>query len=466
MNRRLLLLSAPFFIGYTILIVLAQEHGFFWDTVMQASRWAHWYYEHNFQFLFLPPELDAGHPPGLAISLAVMWKLFGQSLVASHWLLWPFVLGIVWQTARIVDYCIPSKWQFWAMLIVLTDATLMAQCSMVSVDVWMTFFTLLALVSILKEKPAWLMIATVALALCSLRGLFSIAVLGLFFLWYHYARYKVLPFWKLWCWLPALAVLAGWYSAHYWATGWYFQSPNPGWAAHRELTDWAGLVKNVAVLGWRMLDFGRLGEWLVVIGLFLYFYKNKLWPNGKTKLLIGFLVCFFVIYGPLLIMGNNPIGHRYLLPAFLLFSLLCCQLLLATKWSNITKKGALLFILLMHIGGHFWVYPPHIAQGWESSLAHWPYFELRQEAIDYLDEQAIPLEVVGTEFPNIGGIHFIDLNHRQDGMVEKNMHTDPHILYTNVFNDFSEEELRILRTHWQVVKHWEKGQVFFTLYKK
>ena len=59
------------------------------------------------------------------------------------------------------------------------------------------------------------------------------------------------------------------------------------------------------------------------------------------------------------------------------------------------------FMLLGLLTGHFWIYPDPVAKGWDATLAHVPYFGLRREAITYLDNKGIPLETVGSDYPNL-----------------------------------------------------------------
>ncbi len=465
MQKRTFLLCLPFFIAYTLLIAFSRHQPFFWDTVMQASKWAHWYFENDFSHLFLPAELDAGHPPGLAMLLAVAWKLFGKTLAVSHWLMWPFVIGVVWQAARLTEFFIAPRWRFWVLTLLLTDATLLAQCSMVSADVLMCLFTLMAVNGILRQKYWLLVLATCCMAMCSLRAIFSISAIALFFIMYNKLKGNRLVE-NMWSLLPALFVLACWYIAHYQASGWWLSSPNPGWSAHREWAGLAAIGKNTAVLAWRMIDFGRLGEWLALLWLGFHLLHHRRMPDSGSRTLLVFLACFFLVYAPLLVLGNNPIGHRYLLPAFLVVSLLVARLLAEYNWSQVKKQAIFILLIAVHLSGHCWIYPDHIAQGWDASLAHRPYFELRKQAISYLRQQNIPLSQVGTAFPNIGPLKYIDLNDAESGFALKKLDVQDWFLFSNVFNDVFENEQQQLVKQWIEAKSWHSGAIQIVLYQK
>ena len=71
------------FLTSAIIILLVQDHVFFWDTVQLGAKHAYWYYENNFQSLLLPTEIDSGHPPLFGMYLAFCWLLFGKSLAGK-----------------------------------------------------------------------------------------------------------------------------------------------------------------------------------------------------------------------------------------------------------------------------------------------------------------------------------------------------------------------------------------------
>ena len=86
----------PFWICCFLLTCWVSEHIFFWDTVQLASKHAHWYYEHEFNYFFLPETINSGHPPLFGMYIACCWQLFGKSLIISHFSMLPFLMGIIW----------------------------------------------------------------------------------------------------------------------------------------------------------------------------------------------------------------------------------------------------------------------------------------------------------------------------------------------------------------------------------
>ncbi|MEM9822559.1 MAG: hypothetical protein AAF985_15870 [Bacteroidota bacterium] len=461
----------PFLLGGFVFFFWTMDHPFFWDTVLLASKQAHFYYDHSFQHLLLPLAIDAGHPPFFGLYLALWWSLFSKTLWISHLAMLPILLGIIWQVYRLCRFIFTdSKSLFWGMLLMLTDATLLAQCSMVSPDLILIFAALLGINSIWYGQKQYLVLATIALSLSSIRGLFTLPALFVWSLLFSYTQTSrltvleigksVLPF------IPVTLVVVLYYTFHFWETGWWISTPNEGWSAHRELTSFSGFVRNIGILAWRLIDFGRIGFWLVLpflAGLIL----RRLWQGeSKMRLLLALPLLLLCFQAPSLLLIQNPIAHRYLMPVLLCFTLLIVYAIHQKKAWEKWKKGLLWGLLLVQLSGHFWIYPEGVAQGWDASLAHVPYFELRQKMIDYLEEEGIPLESVGTEFPNNVALTYVDLSPSVAAFASKNFAEQTYLFYSNVFNDFSDEELKMLREDWEQVVEFEQNRIKVSLHRK
>ncbi|MEM1319839.1 MAG: hypothetical protein AAGG75_06250 [Bacteroidota bacterium] len=446
------------------------DQPFFWDSLLQGSKWAHWYLDNDFASLLLPEALDAGHPPFFAVYLALVWKCFGKSLAISHWALLPILLGILWQLYRLIRYFLPTKHWAWALLLLLTDATLIGHSSLVSPDILLCFGFLLALNGWLHRRPWQLTAGALCFGLVSIRGLFALAAIGGIILvgeylrgqrnWLHQALQLLLAL------LPAALLLLAYYSYHYAQTGWWLSTPNAAWSEHRSWIGLSGLVRNIAVLGWRLLDFGHIASWLLLLLSSYQLWRRRQGLEQNTRLLLTIPLITLLAYAPALILISNPIGHRYLLPLYLSITLLATHLLAHAFGRSKLLPYLVSAAVLLQLSGHFWIYPAHIAQGWDASLAYLPYGELRSEMITYIDEQGIPPEEVGTVFPNIGPMNFIDLSGRQEGFVGKDLERQRWIFYANVFNDFTDEELQELQSNWREAKRLERRGICVILYEK
>ena len=182
--RRLLQVCLPFFWGYAILTYLVKDHIFFWDTVQLASKHAHWYYEQNFQQFLLPQHIDSGHPPIFGLYLAACWKIFGKSLLVSHFAMLPFLLGIVCLLQKIGTYYGNEKAAKYLILLVLVDPFFAGQSILVSPDIVLVFAFLCSFNGILKGNNFSIMASTILLGLISMRGMmvtFSLYIWWCFF---------------------------------------------------------------------------------------------------------------------------------------------------------------------------------------------------------------------------------------------------------------------------------------------
>lgn len=464
-------LPALLYLFYAALVLFSLKNPFFWDSVLLSSRYAQWFLDTNFREIFFPSKIDAGYPPVYGMFLAACWKLFGRSLEASHLVMLPFVLGIVHQVLQLSRKFFPVRFAPFAALLLLADPTLMAQCTQVAPDVLLVFLYLFCLNRILENQRGVLMLALIFLGLLSPRG--TIAVACLFFTdvfqWLIYSGKKdlksvlslALPY------VPATLIVCGWLLLHYLHTGWIGVNPDPNWSWHTgsQFAGFTGILRNIGLLIWRMIDFGRIAVWLV-LGLILaayYFRKQKLPP--QTWQLVSFFLPPLLIFSLVLLPYTNPVGHRYYLVVYLFVALLTFYLLVQIR-GNFPRKAAFGFMLLVLLTGHFWVYPDKVAKGWDASLAHLPYFELRRNAIDFLDKTGISVSETGSDFPNLYPIGIADLSTDTRSFKAKDLQTDRYVLYSNVFNGFTDEELLALQTEWEPIKIWKKRQVKVIVYKR
>jgi len=454
----------------TGLVIYSSNHVFFWDTIQLGSKQAHFFFENNFQNLLLPNEIDSGHIPSFGIYLAFLWTLFGKNLLVSHLAMLPFVWGIVWQSYLLLKKFIPEKFIGIALLIFLADPTLLSQITLVSPDVPLVFFFLLASNSILKNQRWFLMLALSGLFVISLRGVMvSVAILVIDIL--INVRFKswkevilVLSKYSL-VYLPGFFIFVGFSLYHYLIKGWIGYHDDSPWASFFEKVSFSGVFRNILILGWRLIDFGRIFVWGITLVLLIIYWKSFYQHKLGKKAIIIFFVTFLSLAGQI-IWFNNLVAHRYLLPVFLAFSLMGLYLLFNFISSDKPKKLLSTIWLIGLITGNFWVYPDKVAQGWDSTLAHLPYYSLRSEMVHYMDEQQIDIEEVGSDFPMTGPFKHLDLSDNLKAFPEKDFEKHRYILYTNVFNDFTDSQINELRLEWNEIYITGRGQVKFILYKR
>ena len=263
--------------------------------------------------------------------------------------------------------------------------------------------------------------------------------------------------------LPALIIFISFSAYHYFKTGWIgFHNDSP-WAESFESIGLKGILFNIGILGWRIVDFGRIGIWMVFF-ILLYKFKENILKSKETRILIlVFLV--LVIFLPLsMLWSKNLLGHRYLLPIYLSFSLLCACMLFTQEMNKKLRQTLIYLWLIVLTTGNLWVYPDGISQGWDSTLVHLPYYKLRQQAVEYIDEQNIDFQNVQSFFPNSSVIDDIDLNHDNRRFIDFNNCSD-YVIYSNVFN-INDEDYNFIKSHYLVIKQFKKGFLYIHICKK
>jgi hypothetical protein len=111
-----------------------------------------------------------------------------------------------------------------------------------------------------------------------------------------------------------------------------------------------------------------------------------------------------------------------------------------------------------------WTYGHGISQGWDSSLAHYPYYKLRNEMISYIKDKKLDPNKIGTDFPNVAGVNYIDLSNESWSFAETDFKKNHYIFYSNVFNGFGKKQLKELKK-WKQVKIIESFPVKIILFK-
>jgi hypothetical protein len=494
---------------FTFLVLATCHFPFFWDTVQLASKHAHYFYETHFSSIILPNDIDSGHLPGLGIYLAFIWGIFGKTLVVSHLAMLPFVWGIVYQSALLAKKLFPTGWAAAALLLLLADATLLAQCTLVSPDVLVIFFFLLALNGLLNGRRVWYSIALAGLVTASMRGMMCVA--GLFMAhvtteilldrntqvrlrvpgsevqrlrkiqkfrdseilipesWYSVlsTTFSVLRLPRIiMVYLPAVAIAGSFLGWHYFKTGWVGYHKGMPWYPLFEMAGPKDMVWNMFILGWRMVDMGRLFLWLTAFFCAYHYFRHRPVTNHTFKTLLLVFIFMFLSLSHAVILHKGLANHRYLLPVYLSFAVTVCYYLFHYMTSQRLKKVLFVMALLGMLSGNFWVYPDNIAKGWDSSLAYLPYFPLREKMMGYMQQEHIPFGKTGTPFPNYGAFEYIDLSGSEESFAIPDLKQNQYVFYSNIFNDFSDETLYLLETQWQKIKEYRFLQVRVVLYKK
>ena len=453
---------------------LVQDNFFFWDTVQLASKHAHHFYDNGLAFKVLPPEIDSGHPPALGYLLALCWTLLGKSLPVGHWLMFPFIALMLLHLYRI-GLALSDRRQAWLLFLpVLADPVLLGQMSLVSPDILLLCGFLMALDGRLHQHSALQVVGYLLLAAISMRGMMVAAALALM------PPGAPLPYYKnmirqvlnknFKALAPLLAVVPGgllaltyliWHKAQ---SGWTGFHPDSPWAPAFAWAGWTGMLKNFAVLAWRLLDFNRFFEFLLLIILLRKFWLSKI--KLKNNNLIYLLLFLGLMLFPTALWYKNLSAHRYFLPFMLALHLLFFQVLVQTEYTLLRKKTLAAALALLLLLGNLQIYPRGISMDWDATLAHLPYYELRREALRDLDTLGVDFSTVGSAFPNLSVNEAIELNGDARHFAAFDLEKNKWVMVSNVYNDVQESDYKVLAQHWQERRRYLRCGVWIILYER
>ncbi len=470
-------------LGITALTWASRHDPFFWDTVQLGSKHAHFFFENGLRWLPLPINIDSGHPPVFGYYLALVWTFFGKSLPASHFAMLPFLLLNIFLLWRLGHRLAGNAWGAWLPAIVLLDPVLLGQSVMISPDVVVVASFLLALEGILGKNKYLIALGIMGLCAISMRGMMTAAAL---FAWaavfpiiidfdYRKLLRNTFPF------IPGFAFAACFLYWHWQITGWIGYHPASPWAGAFKPVDIAGFCRNVAVVGWRWLDFGRVGE-LLILAVLVYrqtrrtvpFESRYLWLKSPV---FSLLLCLLLFLIPSALLYNNLSAHRYFIPAFIGLHLFVFQVVvrglettektaLASAHIRSSTKTILLGVVLLFLAtGNLWVYPKGISMDWDSTLAHWPYHNLRADALQFLESKNIDFTQVGSAFPNINTGENLLLNGDIRQFSAKDFSENQYVMASNVYNDFSAADFEELSRNWRLIWRKKEAAVWMELYE-
>ena len=462
----------PYYLFYTVIIVLVSNSPFFWDKDVIISKRAFWFIENNFS-LNLPNSYDNGYAPLLSLVLASLWKIFGKSLLIGHLLMLPFALGLIYQFYRFLNYFSDNK-RFinLTMILLLVDTTLLSQIVVVSSDLLLVFFFFLSLNAILYNKRNWLYISLLFLSLSHMRGVMACLIIFIFELSMLYRTKKDFPtglrkyITIIPQYLPAAIIFLTYQIYHYMQTGWIITHDNSPWIACFDTVDFKGFVFNIGILIWRLSDFGRVSFWIVLFIFFLMVMRGKLKGDSNIRKMVVLILVSSIVLFPAMLIYKVLSSHRYLLPIFILVTMLSGYILFVKLPLFRYARTVFVILLISLISGNLWIYPDKIAKGWDSTIAHLPYHGLRKKMISYIEANQIPFSEVGSDVPNTYPQKITDLTDDDRYFHLKDIQSDKYIFYSNVFNMFTDDEIDELKSKWILEKEYRCLQVKVQLYKR
>lgn len=457
------------FVVSVIVVYFIQNIGIFWDNVLFVSKVGTFLYNNGiFNWAAWPLDIDSGHPPFIGTYMALGWTVFGRSLLVSHLLMLPFVFGFLWQIFRFCSYFVTdNKNLLFLFLLVIVDPTLLSQLVLVNPEIIQLFFLFLALNGVLRQKSWQTIVGLAFLGVVGYRGMMLCAGVFLTDLalhnfvrkekFFHFFGKRNLIIYLIGA-SPAIAYLT-W---RYFVRGWIFTNPLEVWGnywAYASMADYFyTIARNSVVLVHKFLDFGRIVPFALVVFTLVAKRKTEIFKQNSNLIIIIVFSTFVVTIVSLL--AKNPMGHRYFLPSYIAMAILCFNILKEYKF----RKSIYVVLFVALLTGNLWVYPDKIAQGWDASLAHLPYWDLRKKAIKYLDDNKILLDDTETFFPNYNSID--EIEHNGDLRKMKGFTGNSNfVMYSNVYN-VSDEVIDDLKENYTIVQSFEKMNVRVEILKK
>ena len=436
-----------------VINVFSWNMPFFWDTILTSSITQH-FYDFGFENCITPAQFDAGHPPLFYMYVTGFYHLFGKSLFAAHLSILPFTLLSVLSFIKILQHFqFEKKQQFIGLLLYFSIPAVITQNCLVSYDTVLLSLYLAAILSILKNKKIVLALLLVIIVGITLRGLFCLVALSIIIFFLENKNRRSWLKWNLYF-IPSVIIIAAWLYYHYTQTGWLLSTNTSAWSEQRGFIDAFGLFKNSVSIARCFFDLGIII--LSLLSLFYVIQKKKF--DNYTLLCLVPLVIFSIAFLPF----KNPINHRYFLIVYVLMLLPVLQFLSDRK----TIYSVLTSLIL--ILGHFLIYPVPISNAWDCTLTHLSYNKCKDDFKNIADKVwSDETANTGTVFPMDASLNQTNMQLNKARMINvngKSIDSIRYILFSNIGNDFSDEQIKQLRT-WIPLYDKKNGLVELILFQ-
>jgi len=442
-----------------VIFWISKDFSLFWDTIQFAGKHPLHFYENKFSSFFLPPEIDSGHFPLFGIYQAFLWTIIGKSLFTAHLSVLPFIFLSFYFSWELGKRWIGEDKALLFPILLLLIPQCISQFILVSPDVILICFFLGLLLGIESEKKVLIITSAILLVLVNNRGFLWVLV---FILWLllpsnSYAKRKQLILYIL----PAVIIFSGFQIVHFIQSGWSGFHNDMAWSESFELSHLIDLEKNFIVFIWRVLDFGMIGIW---VGLVVIAIRNK--KEFFQNRLILLIVLMITFLGIVIIPFSGLMQHRYFLPIYVLAGFILVKYISQSSLIDRIQMSIIGVVSIFLVTGNLWIYPDKIAQGWDSTLAHIPYYQLQKQMIQHIDSLYISHEFVGTAFPLRSPQKELFLTDNENQFSRKDLAAQDYILWSNIMNDYSDEEIDVLFEDWSIEKSLEIRNIKMVLFQK
>lgn len=458
--------NTVFFVVILCVVVakfLLTDTCFFWDSVSLISIPANYLYETNFSTLFYPSEINLTLATLPQVYTALVWCLFGRSLFVTHLSYLPLALMFVYQVYLLCERFFSKQFLAYVYLFILLNTTIAVQILLITPDLFLLAFSVWALNSLFAKKHVQLMCSLFLLATVSDRGMILSGILILFHFILSIYRNKYI--WKttktiFWIYLPTILFALFVVCMQKLLSGYFFLNMDESspWNEHWQFVDFYGFVRNIVVEFFRYIENGYIVVFMSLL-LVLLFVRHPIAYKKSLVLLCG---VFLLVMALCTLPFCNPTNARYFAFFFIAFSLFVADVLIRNL-SPVLAKATLVAMMSVFFISNFIVYPEKIARSWDSSFAHFPYYELREKAQLFFASENIDCKDVGTTYPLLQSSKNIDLTTDERHFSSIDFEQNNYVLYTNIGNLDDETIDRIKK--YPCVKTFQKNAVFMSVYK-
>lgn len=443
---------------WLIILLFNINNFFFWDTIQLGAKHASWFYDNNFSSFFLPEEINSGHPPFFGMLLAILWKIFGKHLIIGHILMVLITLGSIYQAHKLGEKWTNRKWAFLFPIVMFCNPYFLGHSILVSPDNLLIFLFLWALNTQESRKNLAFSVATLFIAMTSMRGMMLVLSLLLAEYIYDYIISKKVFIRTSFKYLLSIIFVFLFLGIHFVKNNWIgFHEESP-WEESFDMVSVKGYLYNLGLIAWRLVDFGNV---FIVLPIIFLCWKLRKTLRKEYLWIITIIISFVIIFVLPLSLFKYLTNHRYFMPVILISSFLFVKLCIDYNW----QKWIAIFFILVFLG-NFWIYPREISQGWDVSLAHVPFYSLTHEMNERIEEMDINPNSIGTEFPLKSAPIFLYLDDGQNHYREADIFENKYILYSRIMNDFKDEEKEYLNKNFKIIENLQRGKIDLILYER
>jgi len=460
------IISSKFVLGgaivfFILLTVLSFRIPFFWDNVSVIAEAGTHIFNNHLSSIILPENLDAGHVPLIALYFAVMWTLFGKSLIVSHLIMLPFVIGLIWEFYKLSKQFLSEEFIKISLLFLLLEPVFCTQTILMGYDVILAYFFFASINCLQKNQRIRLLIMLSFLAMINLRGIpLTLAVFLIHFFVYRDVSKRSFLKQNIFLYFLPIAIAGSWLIFHYNIKGWFIIAPSR--EVQRQINSTAMLIRQTLYIGWKLADYGKIFFWIFIILSSVKFYKTDVQIRKILLILFMPIICLSVSMIPF----SNPVGHKYFLTVYLFLPIAMAYhiKLLKSSWRAIT----IVLFCIISFFGNFIMYPERFGNGWDTSLKVLSYFPLKEKMDGYITENKIESKEIGASFPMFGDERYSKLSNEEfviSDIDNKPLEKWNYIILSNISNSYSDQLKAEIRSKWKLMQKFKSGQVYLELYQ-